>query len=114
MKQRLTKSARLAFIASLCAGGMSSALQPSRYDLREECQLVTHNQDKGNLPIDDDLPELPSALQFEKVKQIDHDESVLTAKERKQLAKERAAYRLRTLIAFDLSRPRNPFALALV
>ena len=108
MKQKLTKSARLAFIASLCAGGMSSALQPSRFDVSEEIELITH-QDKGLLPIDDDLPELSSALAFELVTP-DNDDAVLTAKERRHLAKERVNY----LVKSDLSRPCNPFALALV
>lgn len=108
MKQKLSKSARLAFIASLC-GGLSASLAPSRHDVSEEVNLVTHSQDMGILPVDDDLPALPPSLAFETVT-TENEEAILTAKERRHLAKEKLAYRIRQ----DLSAARNPYALALV
>jgi len=92
-KSSLSKAARFLFIASLCSGSaVTHVMHASRSDVNEESGLAMRGQDSGALPINDDLPSLPSRLVFENAK-IEADEVLLTAKERKQLAHELAAYR---------------------
>ena len=111
---KLTKSSRYSLIATLCAGGLSSAMVPTRYDVSEEAQIITHHQGKGDLPIadDDDLPALSSALPFEAPKEVREgmDCAILSAAERAALKRDLQAYRIKR----DLSVARNPFALVLV
>jgi hypothetical protein len=80
--------------------------------MQEESHIITHHQDAGLLTVDDDLPELPSALPFEQVKEVkeDVDAATLSPGERAQIARDLLAYRIRR----DLSAPRNPYALAVV
>lgn len=113
----MNKSARYALIAAAClkmgcGQKVNAVLAPSRHDLCEETSLAMSGQDDGDLPIDEDLPIISSHLNFDKAlnsKEKD-GETILTARERKQVARERIAY----LIRRDLSAPRNPFALAIV
>ena len=113
-KAKLSKSSRLSLIATLCAGGLSGAMVPTKHDMREEAHIITHHQDKGELPIagDDDLPALPSALIFESPKEVREgmDCATLSASERASLRRDLCAYRIKR----DLCAPRNPFALVLV
>jgi hypothetical protein len=111
-KTKLTKTSRLALIASLCSGGMAATLAPTRHDIAEEAQIVTHHQDAGLLPINDDLPSLSSSLPFERVKEEREsvDAATLTQAERKALARDLLNYRIKR----DLSARRNPFALAII
>jgi hypothetical protein len=108
---KLTKTSRLALIASLCSGGMTATLAPTRHDIAEEAQIVTHHQDAGLLPINDDLPSLSSSLPFERVKEEREgvDAATLSPGERAQLARDLLSYRIKR----DLSTPRNPYALAI-
>lgn len=89
--QKLNKASRLALIASLCAGGMSASLMPSKKDISEETALVTRGQDTGEL-VNDDLPVLGSILQFDSVK-AESEDYMLTAKEKRQLQHELAEYK---------------------
>ena len=113
-KIKLSKSSRLSLIATLCAGGLSGAMAPTKHDMREEAHIITHHQDKGELPIagDDDIPALSSTLPFEAPKEVreGYDCATLSASERAALKRDLLAYRIRR----DLSIARNPFALALI
>lgn len=110
-KTKLTKTSRLALIASLCSGGMAATFAPTRHDIQEEAQIVTHHQDAGLLPVDDDLPSLSSSLPFERVKGEKEgiDAATLSPDERAQLARDLLNYRVKR----DLSACCNPYALAL-
>lgn len=121
----LSKSARYALISAAClklgvATRVNSVLYPSSYDVTEETTLA-RERDKGELPADDDLPDLRSQLDTEERapfcssiarKQAQREEraTLLTEAERQQVRRERAAY----LVKRDLSAPRNAFALAIV
>jgi hypothetical protein len=109
----ITKAARLSLIAAACvklgtAQRVNAVLYPSRHDVREETTLA-RERDRGELPVDDDLPTLASSLSFDNA-DAREDDAILSAKERKALAREVSAYRIRQ----DLSRPVSPYALALV
>ena len=108
--RKLSKLDRLTFIASLCGGAMAASLAPTRHDVSEEAHLITHGQDSGKLTISDDLPELASSLPFEQVTEDKGDDSILSPGERKGLARDLTAYRIKQ----DLNRARNPFAIALI
>lgn len=116
-KSKLSKANRLAFIASLFAGNMSAVMHANTHDLREEAHLVTHGQDSGSLPVNDDLPELSSTLPFKthqplsaKAEQVENDRAILSRAEREEAKRDLLAYRIRK----DLTTARNPFALTLV
>lgn len=115
------KNNRLNLIAEICAKrGMGpkvlGIIAPSKEDKREEIALNVSRDDKathkGEDLRDDDLPALNSQLPFESARVIREKESdyILTREEKAQLARERLEYKIKQ----DLSRPRNPFALALV
>lgn len=111
---KLSKSSRYSLIAALCSGGLSGAMMPTKHDLREEAQIVTHHQDKGELPLagDDDLPALSSALPFDAPKEAKEgcDCAMLSPSERDTLKRDLLAYRIKR----DLTVARNPLALVLV
>lgn len=125
------KANRLSLIASICAKrGMGpkilGVIAPSKEDKREEIFLNVSRDDKATHKGEDlqdaDLPALASQLPFESVRVTREKESdyVLTDSERKQVHAELLAYRkiraelLALRIQQDLSRPRNPYALAIV
>lgn len=113
-KIKLSKSSRLSLIAALCSGGLSGAMVPTKHDVNEETQIVTHHQDKGDLPQmgDDDIPALASALPFDALKEAKEgmDCATLSPGERIALKRDLLAYRIKR----DLTVARNPFALVLV
>jgi hypothetical protein len=118
----MKNQSRLNLIAEICAKRnagpkLVAVVMPTRADTREEIALNVSQDDKAqgqSLPAtgDDDIPALPSALFFDSVTHERKGEGayVLTPEERKQAKADLLAYRIRQ----DLSRPRNPYALALI
>lgn len=118
----MKNQSRLNLIAEICAKRnagpkLVAVVLPTRADTREEIALNVSPDDKAqgqSLPAtgDDDIPALPSALSFESAQVMREDEKgyLLTREERQQLRADLLAYRIRQ----DLSRPRNPYALAVI
>ncbi len=110
----LSKASRYSLIAAAClklgAGQrVNAVLYPSQHDTREEIGLA-RERISPDIPADDDLPALSSALHFDTAKPGNEGEAILSNAERKQAARDLLAYR----ITRDLTAPRNPYALALV
>jgi hypothetical protein len=90
----MTKQNRLALIKALYTSrNPTTVVEATEFDTEEEVTLVTAGQDLGNLPIDDDLPELSSHLPFERVKEREEDDGVLSPYEREQVRRDLLAYR---------------------
>jgi len=90
----MKKQNRLALIKALYASrNLSAVVEATPFDTEEEITLVTAGQDLGGLPIDDDLPELSSHLPFERVKEQEEDDGVLSDYEREQVRRDLLAYR---------------------
>lgn len=103
-------SSRLSLIANICKKRKTvseeikfAALSVSSDEVSQEAALLSNQNDKGDLPIDEDLPELPSSLPFVEVAEQHVDRSyMLTKEEKASVAKEVEAARFARYRKFGL------------